>query len=257
MLYSVRMRSAEGGAHEMGGRHISGAERLVAPADLAEITQQMIARALSHSRGTADFINIKVEAVPPERIHTVPLLPVRTQASADVQAGRLAARAELLKAGVNAAAVDAGFNQLLSLSDSMRGAMLLCARSGRRLDSEGMRGIRVSRMDIADEAAFTGWLAANGLKGMHVREALVLASKVVWAPGMIAELCWSDDPEYTAGYVAARSIGYVRFPQLKPLGSPVGGRIFFVDCMAELDRLADYLRSQPVLVTAAGEGGER
>ena len=28
-LYSIRMRGAEGGPHEEGGRHISGAERIV------------------------------------------------------------------------------------------------------------------------------------------------------------------------------------------------------------------------------------
>jgi 6-carboxyhexanoate--CoA ligase len=29
MLYSVKMRSAQGGPHEQGGRHISGAERIL------------------------------------------------------------------------------------------------------------------------------------------------------------------------------------------------------------------------------------
>lgn len=29
MLYSVRMRAAEGGSHEQGGKHISGAEKLI------------------------------------------------------------------------------------------------------------------------------------------------------------------------------------------------------------------------------------
>ncbi|MCX7781956.1 MAG: 6-carboxyhexanoate--CoA ligase, partial [Negativicutes bacterium] len=37
MLYTVRMRAAQGGAHESGGRHISGAERLAAAPQLAEL----------------------------------------------------------------------------------------------------------------------------------------------------------------------------------------------------------------------------
>ena len=29
MLYSIRMRASQGGPHEEGGRHISGAERIL------------------------------------------------------------------------------------------------------------------------------------------------------------------------------------------------------------------------------------
>ena len=32
--------------------------------------------------------------------------------------------------------------------------------------------------------------------------------------GVVAELCWSDDPDYTTGYVAGKNIGYVR---IKPI----------------------------------------
>ena len=40
MLYSIRMRSAQGGAHEHGGHHISGAERLITTQDLTTITEK-------------------------------------------------------------------------------------------------------------------------------------------------------------------------------------------------------------------------
>ena len=72
-------------------------------------------------------------------------------------------------------------------------------------------------------------LAAIGLTHFRTREALALATKVAHAPGIIAELCWSDDPDYTAGYVASPRIGYVRFPVLKLPDDPRGGRVFFVD----------------------------
>ena len=33
---------------------------------------------------------------------------------------------------------------------------------------------------------------------------IVLATKVSAHPATVAELCWSDDPEYITGYVASR-----------------------------------------------------
>ena len=47
-----------------------------------------------------------------------------------------------------------------------------------------------------------------------MREALVLASKVQSAEGIVGELCWSDDPDYTVGYVACNGI-YHRIPNMK------------------------------------------
>lgn len=71
---------------------------------------------------------------------------------------------------------------LLALPDSMRGAMLLCAVTGQRVDDTKERGVRVSRMDIADESGFTQLLEERNIHNTHVREALVLASKVASRP---------------------------------------------------------------------------
>ena len=60
-LYSVRMRAAQGGPHENGGHHISGAERIVKLEEVGAIAQSLAERALHHSKGTADFINITVD----------------------------------------------------------------------------------------------------------------------------------------------------------------------------------------------------
>ena len=60
----------------------------------------------------------------------------------------------------------------------------------------------------------------------HFREALVLASKVQAAPGIVAEICVSDDPDYVTGYVASKSLGYRRIATIKERGDPSGGRIF-------------------------------
>ena len=56
MLYSVRMRSAQGGAHEHGGHHISGAERLINSQDLSTITEKLIKRALTHEKGIVNYL---------------------------------------------------------------------------------------------------------------------------------------------------------------------------------------------------------
>ena len=62
-LYSIRMRGAEGGPHEEGGRHISGAERIVEESDLESVAASLIHRALHHSKGKSDFINIRIDAI--------------------------------------------------------------------------------------------------------------------------------------------------------------------------------------------------
>ena len=74
MLYSIRMRSAKGGAHEYGGHHISGAERLITKQDLQKITETLIKRALNHEKGRADFIRLTIEEVKPKDIITIPML---------------------------------------------------------------------------------------------------------------------------------------------------------------------------------------
>lgn len=242
------MRAAQGGRHENGGRHISGAERIVPQVRIEETAKAMLERAFSHTRGQADFINIVVEKVEESAIERVPLLAVASGEARNVDEGRQIAKQALVGAGVTLVAAEQGIRELISLTDSMRGAMLLCAVSGKRLDNTGARGIRVSHMDIGEEESFIQMLTEHGIYNDHVREALVLASKVAAAPGMVAELCWSDDPEYTTGYVASTK-GYIRVPHCKLLGSSVGGRIFFVNPNADLVMLEDYLQHQSVLVS--------
>jgi 6-carboxyhexanoate--CoA ligase len=138
---------------------------------------------------------------------------------------------------------------------SMRGAMLVDAASGHRLEPDRARGVRASRMDLtpAAEGELRRGLAALGLDNEHVREALVLAAKVLSAPGIVAELCWSDDPAYTAGYVAGPSLGYVRFSHLKPLGEERGGRAFFVRSEGlDLAAFIEHLERSVLLVDRIG-----
>lgn len=253
MLFSVKMRAAKGGAHENGGRHISGAERILNDKGLERTVLGMLDRARKHQRGQADFISIKIEEVKKEDIVYKPLLAMENFEAKNVAEGHTAALQELENAGVARAAAQKGIKALLELSDSLRGAMLFDAASGERLDGLGKRGVRVSKMDCADSGNYETDLCRRGLTGEHVREALILASKVAGAEEVVAELCWSDDPDYVTGYVASSSRGYKRIPVMKAMGSPVGGRIFFVKPGAEIDNLCVYLQNQAVLITLGGE----
>lgn len=55
MLYSVKMRSSLGGTHGKGGRHISGAERIVSEDLVDETVISMMRRAREHERGWRGF----------------------------------------------------------------------------------------------------------------------------------------------------------------------------------------------------------
>ena len=245
MLYSIKMRSAQQLA--AGPRHISGAERIVNKDKVDKTTLAMIERAFAHERGQADFINIKIEVVAPEKIVQVSQLPVYTLSAKDRQQAEQVALATLQEAGICQAAAQKGWAALKALADSMHGAMILSALTGERLDDMGARGVRVSSMDVMDADGYETRLAGHGLTDIHVREALVLASKVQAAPGVLAELCWSDDPSYTTGYVADHK-GYYRVPNIKEAGVAIGGRAFFVSPQTDISELVHYLQSQPVLV---------
>ena len=110
----------------------------------------------------------------------------------------------------------------------------------------------MSKMDIEDEEDFLLWLNRQKLTDIHVREAVVLATKVVSHQDVTAELCWSDDPEYVTGYVANKT-GYHRITKLKEYGSFIGGRVFFVKPDAAIEEVIDYLQNQPVLAIGRGE----
>ena len=237
-LYSVRMRAAQGGPHENGGHHISGAERIVKLDDVGTIAQSLAERALHHSKGTADFINITVDLIPPEKISYIDCLKVEEHKTGSIPESHQLATELLQSTTITETAVRKAISMLKSLDTSMRGAMLVDATSGERLD-EGNRGVRVSHMDSFDSHA----LGDNE----HMREALVLASKVQSADGVVGELCWSDDPDYTVGYVACNGV-YHRLPHMKELGSNIGGRVFFVWSDIDSESVIEYLESAPVLV---------
>ncbi|WP_081702973.1 6-carboxyhexanoate--CoA ligase [Desulfuromonas sp. TF] len=252
-LYSVRMHASR------GGRHLSGAERLGAEEDLEGLAASLLRRALEHPKGRAERICLTVEAVAPEAVRTGRLPDLSTLTVEDYRKGRRAALALLADAGVDPAAADIAMQTLAAGAapegSSMRGAMLVDAADGLRLEPDRTRGVRACRMDLTPAAALRlrEGLAPLGLDNLHVREALVLAAKVLSAPGIVAELCWSDDPDYTAGYVASPTHGYVRFPHLKPLGDERGGRAFFLQSEGlDVEEVIDYLEHAVFLIDEIG-----
>lgn len=252
-FFSIRMRAAQ------LTEHISGAERIAPTRELPVIAAAMVERALSHSRGEPDSIQLTIDPLPADSLRYAPLPDITTVLVANVETGRRAAEAELLRAGVTPLAAAAAIRALAGGAAPggrvMRGAMLVDAQSGERLESDQNRGLRVSRMDLAPTASAVLTAALHGSRRdtTHLREALVLAGKVLLSPGIVAELCWSDDPDYTAGYVASPNRGYVRFPHLKEKGVTLGGRAFFYQRQAfDLMALTAFLEETPILFTSIG-----
>lgn len=260
VFYSVRMRASRGGPHESGGRHISGAERIVPERSVSSTAGRLLDRARRHALGEPDFISVTVERLRADEIESIDALPVTTLALADPAAARAAARGLLGLSGVGSRVADHALDLLHEGPGPggtvMRGAAVIDAVTGRRLDLDPARGIRVSRADwrVGARRRLDADLRRAGVgdgQPLRVLEALVIASKAVWA-GVRAEVCCSDDPDYLTGYVASARIGYVRLPHFKPPGRPVGGRILFVDGDADVDLLQRRLEEVPVLLGRPG-----
>ncbi len=211
-LFSLKMRASR------GDRHISGAEKLLPESAVAAFSEALLERALHHANGRPDFINLKIEQIPREKITTLDALEVRTLEVPDEQCGLNEMSRLLEQCGVVRAREVVS---MLQRTGGMRGAILLDADTLERLEPDRNRGVRATFMDDADSAI----KGADSHKD-HYAEAIVLATKVAHAPGIVAELCISDDPHYTTGYIASRKLGYVRITRLKAAGSPLGGRIF-------------------------------
>ncbi len=211
MLYSIKMRAARAGVHT------SGAEKIVPDASVPRVAALLAARALAHPKGAPDFLNIKVEAQPGE-IRRLPSLPVTTHVTQTAAEGRALAARLLRDAGI--ARIDEIMARFAE-SHALRGALLLDADTLERLEPDPARGVRATYMD--DDASLEKRTAGGK---NHYAEAIVLATKVQHAPGIVAEICVSDDPDYVTGYVASKSLGYRRIATIKERGDPSGGRIF-------------------------------
>lgn len=232
-LYSIKMRASQ------KEHHVSGAERILEKKQLASAVGTLTERALQHSLGTADFINLKIEEISEEAVLRLPALPVTTKPSQNIEDSFSVMASMLNELGIT------NPDKLITLLRNvkpMRGAVLYDIATNQRIDPNQERGIRVTYMDATDSDS----LSSNK---NHFREALVLATKVVNTPGMVAELCISDDPDYVTGYLASKKHGYTRIMPLKNVGDPHGGRIFIFDSrQAKPEEAIHFLEKVPVLV---------
>jgi len=245
-MWNVRVRASRktGG----GNLHISGAEGLYETRELSGTVNAFIKRVLEHPRGCPDTISLTLEALT-QKPTAVSLLPVKTLRCSSPEKAHAIISEILKKIGIAQRAIDASSKVLTSLQ-VMRGASLIAARSGVRLEPDKERGVRVSRLGIrpAERKKLAGRLAAMRINTDTVREALILASKAASCQAILAEVCISDDPDYTTGYVSGREIGYVRIPNIKNAGAMYGGRVFFVSESAEPAPIINYLEREPVLL---------
>ncbi len=251
-LFSVRMRAAS------GTRHLSGAERLVPVPLVSTVVGRFLDRAWS--KGVSpDHVVLTIEPLAGHAVREIRALDLIDLPVRGVLACRDAASGILRSAGVAAQAVQEAFSLLdrgpAQGGGVMRGAMIMDCLTGERLETDRYRGLRAARFDWNDDA-FLGIceeLARLELTHFRTREALALASKIASAPGCIAELCWSDEPDYCAGYVASPMGGYMRLSDLKAAGATSGGRTLFIDReQADIEKVKSYLELQPVLITAIG-----
>lgn len=258
VMWSVRMRASRrvgtGKSKVRSGKttemHVSGAEGLYGFQEVNRIAGEYLLRAMNHPRGRPDRVVITIEKTG-RKPSSVPILSIATAKCDSSEEAKKIIYRMLSGAGVSRDAIGKGL-KVATGRPVMHGAALISSGSAARCEPDRERGVRVSRLGIArdSEKRLRGRLAGKGIDTTTVREALVLASKVASCKGIVAELCISDDPDYTTGYVASRKSGYIRIPNIKKKGSIRGGRVFYVKEGADIGRIIEYLERRPVVVEA-------
>ena len=239
--YSLKMRASQhvGEGENSHEQHISGAERIVSRESVEAVCSAMVHRAMTHSKGDPDFINVKIEKIRESDIQVLKALPVTR---VDVETWQEGLEKAFGLIGGAAAGIREKLPELLRETFPMRGAMLYDIATGERLEPNHERGVRATYMDALHSSV------VDSCKN-HFNEAIVLATKVANAPGMVAEFCVSDDPNYVTGYVASKELGYVRIMKMKEMGDENGGRIFLFDSRkAKAEDCIEYLQKKKVLV---------
>lgn len=223
------------------------------------VCQELLLRALNAKECVADKIVCQVEKIDYRTISYARLPDLQPFRVNDFLTGRSLAQKLLVHAGVHPEAASQALTCLARGAAPgggvMRGAILMDSTTGERLEKDQNKGIRVSSMDLVEKCRRKLLSQLNSFEWAHNRvlEAIVLAGKVALASGVIAEVCWSDEPDYLAGYVCSSKYGYQRISVLKSFGDYLGGRVFFVDTtQAAINELIEFLTVQPVLFNQLG-----
>lgn len=233
-MYSLKMRSS---VNFQGKEvHVSGAEKIIREENLEKNILEMLRRALSHTRGKAEMINLKVEKLDDKCIKQINALPVYEIDSSNPSEAKMFITEMLKYIGI----INTDFVfETLRLSYDLRGAAIFGLKSNHRIDSAYTRGVRATYMDYENsETSYKD----------QFKEAIVLATKVAHAPGIIGEICISDDPECTTGYFASKSLGYIRIYNIKNIGDCNGGRVFIHNEDCKLEKTIDFIQNEKVIV---------
>jgi 6-carboxyhexanoate--CoA ligase len=260
LLHSVRMRAADA-----GGRHLCGAERIVTEGEVAATSQVLWRRARKCGAVERDIV-LTVDTLAASEVERIPCLPLLLRPPQYPYEAMACAQDLLGACGVSRPVFLAALQGMTSGfapgGGPLRGAALVDAMTGKRLEADRRRGVRASHFDYSHlcRQGVEQELLAHGLTHFRTLEALAVASKVQWS-GVLAEWCWSDEPGYEAGYLGLPELGYVRFPRFKPPGA-AGGRVFFLAPGTRVGDLTQRLEERWTLidgrlkVTSAGRSGE-
>ncbi|VAX32396.1 hypothetical protein MNBD_NITROSPIRAE02-612 [hydrothermal vent metagenome] len=229
--------------------HISGAEGLYPADELQDTVAAYLKRAQHHDRGEPDRIVVTVEKLE-EEPQLIEMQPVCTVNIVDYSEAWRFVEEGLICLDVSWKAFNTA-RAIIESPDVMRGAAIVRAVSGVRAEPDRVRGVRATRLGIMPDLLPDLYESLCGFDADRtvVSEAVVLASKVASCPHIVAELCVSDDPFYTTGYLSSKNTGYVRVPHIKEKGMMNGGRVFFVTEECDVRDVVRYLEETPVMVT--------
>ncbi|MDA8060385.1 MAG: 6-carboxyhexanoate--CoA ligase [Leptospirillum sp.] len=246
-LYNVRMRTS------VNGKHYSGGEEILPEKDIEEGVARLFKRGFEsppRNHRAEISISLKVDGIAAEQIRKWELLPVRQLESDNEETTKSFIRSFLaLSVKEISSEPEKSVQNILDYMDSfqkpwaspMWGASLL-APSGEIVPTSD-HGVRTTHIGIRTEARLDLLTFANssGISGRRFPEALMLASKVIAQPLVHLEICVSDDPSYTTGYIANKKTGYIRLPHIKKAGLTGGGRIYLLHHSPDTEELADLL----------------
>lgn len=226
-MYSVKMRANQ---HDI---HISGAETLCEASELPAVLQTFYQKGFFHQNGQPDFMNLKIEKVT-SPVLRLPALSIIDDSNADLT--------QLCRQnGITEKALNQGWSYIKNAT-CYRGAVILCAETGKRLDKTNERGVRATRFAFkqnSEEATLND----------RVQDALAIATILSHNPNVRGELCVSDDLHYTTGYFATSQTGYHRLHHLKEDNTREGGRVIFADENIDIQDYIHFIEEIPKLIT--------
>jgi len=196
-----------------------------------EVSHVVLARrALSHEFGPADEAHI-VERLNDVKGIALPLMRVVADEHWNMRGARKLAWKLPCGVGVLRRTADGAIELIAHGTapdgDNMRDAVHM-SLDGERCEAH--EGVRTSKLGTSTSVyKHLKRIECVGLRfrAQPIAEALTVASNVASCEGVVAELCWSNEPSNS---VASRKLGLVRIPHLKPVGK-AKERIGFIEQM--------------------------